>query len=271
MPGGWAKIILFVAIVISCDACSRRDDSGIAVPGRHDSNGSGASSPTTGTRQWVLARRPGAIANTCATAKLQEESSRVRLTGSSGSKRSNWGWQNCSRRPRRLPYEATRKARVFTFICHGLSRQLVIRRSIHVASSRSGFPRSRSIVTAQWKRPDATRFGNDSGLSSGDALMSSTTHLRCKATARSNSMSMTRFLKCGTDHLESTRTCRLHIDGAAGGRGTVGAKQRADRLVEVLLDQAVVGVPRAAGSTGRTAQTLIPVHQRRCRDAVHDH
>lgn len=36
-------------------------------------------------------------------------------------------------------------------------------------------------------------------------------------------MSMTRFLKCRTGHLESARACHQQTDDATGGRVTVGA------------------------------------------------
>ncbi len=43
------KILLIVVIATSCGGCSRKDDSGIAIPGGHNSNGNGASSPRAGT------------------------------------------------------------------------------------------------------------------------------------------------------------------------------------------------------------------------------
>ncbi|MGF6600322.1 hypothetical protein P3T23_005057 [Paraburkholderia sp. GAS448] len=42
------KILLIVVIAASCSGCSRKDDSGITIPGGHNSNGNGASSPRAG-------------------------------------------------------------------------------------------------------------------------------------------------------------------------------------------------------------------------------
>ncbi len=37
--------VLIVVIAALCSGCSRKGDSGIAIPGGHNSNGNGASSP----------------------------------------------------------------------------------------------------------------------------------------------------------------------------------------------------------------------------------
>ncbi|MFM0731105.1 hypothetical protein PQQ52_11505 [Paraburkholderia sediminicola] len=43
------KVLLIVVIAASYSGCSRKDDSGIAIPGGHGGNSSSASSPKAGT------------------------------------------------------------------------------------------------------------------------------------------------------------------------------------------------------------------------------
>jgi hypothetical protein len=49
MASTLTKILLIVVIAASCSGCSRKDDSGIGVPGGHNGIGNSASSPRADT------------------------------------------------------------------------------------------------------------------------------------------------------------------------------------------------------------------------------
>lgn len=49
MASTLTKIFLIVVIAASCGGCSRKDDSGIPIPGGHNGIGNSASSPRAGS------------------------------------------------------------------------------------------------------------------------------------------------------------------------------------------------------------------------------